>query len=71
MNKNTIDIINKEVSEGFRYFYFDKESHNLVASNRGNMGSLPYNYPDSIIELCITKETTLDYVVARLEFYMD
>lgn len=69
MNKNTIDIINKAVRAGFKFFYFDRRSFKLVASNRGNEGSF-YDLPISdTIELCITKETTSDYVDSRLKYY--
>ena len=68
INENLIRIINKEVDEGFKYFYFDKNTHKLVGSIEDNKNSL-YELPIDTIELYLPYHVTIKDIVALLEYY--
>ena len=69
MNKNTITHINNFVNSGFRYFYFDQDDFNLIEAKIDNIKSFYDLDIARTIKLCITKETTENYIIEQLKYY--
>ena len=69
INQYIIDIINREIDEGNKFFYFDKRSFKLVASTPDNEGSFEQVNVYDTIEVHIPRHTTIENVVAILKFY--
>ena len=66
---NTINIINKEIDDGYRFFYFDRRSFKLRSSKQDNKGSF-YNLDVSdCIEIYLKEHTTQDQINAALSYY--
>lgn len=69
INENTIKIINKEIDNGNRFFYFDLRSMEFRITKPENQGSFYDSDVADCLEIYLSEHTTEEYINSVFIFY--